>query len=164
SKDDLIEEVFRRRIEQVNQVRLSELSNLRARFGDSQIPVADLLRAFLSPVLRIGRARDRGNNFFRLVARAHAEPSELVQRVLYSQLKEIVQIFLSELHRSLPHLTQNELSLRLAFTAGAMVQAVLMPMNMVFGKELITDEEKLVDQLVAFGVGGMMSECPRKQK
>ncbi len=159
SKDGLVQAVFRRRLEQVNAQRMKSLGELRASFGTTRIPVKDLLQAFLTaPVLLSKSTGGKGRNFFRLIARAHAETNEVVNDELYASLKEVIQEFLGELSRSLPELTPEERAVRLSFVAGAMVQSVLLPLKPKFEKELMLkslSEENVLDMLVAFCTGGM---------
>ena len=159
SKDELIRAVFSRRISAVNQARLSGLEELREAHGSEPIPLRPLLRAFIAPALALGSDQSSGGKeFFRLVARAHAEPTPVVKEVLFTELKDIIETFLSELERTVPHLSRAERAMRLSFAAGAMVHTVLFPLKPMFmesfgGGELATQEP--LDLLVEFCTAGM---------
>ncbi len=158
SKDELVREVFRRRIVKLNEERRKLLASLREKHKDSEaLPVKELLRAFLLPALNIGQGdSDSGKHFFRLVARAHAEDNPVIEKLMYDELHEIIDVFLEEIGRSLPELGKEELAFRLAMTAGAMIQAALLPLKKSFAEKLLgtAQREALLEQLIQFCTGG----------
>lgn len=159
-KDELIRAVFRRRIVAVNSKRLEALATLRSGFGAEPIPIVDLVRAFLEPAVTLGRSGGEGGKaFFRLVARAHAETEPACQEVMFEELRSIIQEFLKELTRSLPDLEANERAMRLMFSAGAMVQAVMLPFKPLFVEQFLGGEvNDMLEMLVSFCVGGLCAE------
>ena len=161
SKDELVRAVFSRRLEEVNAERLRALSALREKYAEEPIELRELLEAFLKAPLNLGRGKTGGRNFFRLIARAHAETSEVVNQILFSCLQEVIQEFLKELCKTLPELSMHEAAFRLAFVAGAMVQAVLMPLKEQFEKNVVGQslpDDQVLDMLVDFATGGMSSK------
>ena len=161
SKEELVRAVFHRRLSHVNEQREQSLIDLQDQFGELPIPLEQLLKAFLAPVLELGKDSRGGSDFFRVAARAHADPDPVVRNVLYSQLRDVVGLYLKELSRTLPHLPVDELTLRFSFMAGAMVQAVLMPYREFFSNE-VSDEslrgERMLEMLVRFCVSGFEGE------
>ena len=159
SKEELIRAVIRRRIREINKQRLEGLETLRSSYNKRAIPIEEILRAFLSPALEVGNdGEGGGHEFFRCIARAHAESDPSVQEELFSELKEIVQIFLREIKHTLPAISDKERALRLGFIAGAMIQAVLLPTKEVFVKGFMGGELKpadVLDSLVKFCADGM---------
>ncbi len=161
SRDDLIREVFRRRLKEVNTQRLSELEKLREEYSPEVIPTQKLLRAFLAAPFLMGKRDSGGANFFRIIARAHAETNEVVSEELLFQLKDVIQEFLKEFKKSAPAEDDTEQLMRLVFSAGAMVQAVLAPMKEQFIKALADtdfDNEKMLEMLIRFCAAGMEAD------
>lgn len=165
SKEELIRAVFQRRIVEVNRQRLDLLNELRSRHGAGPIPLEDLLRAFLLPAVQLGQSRgDGGAQFFRLVARAHAETDSTVQRVLFEQFKDIVIEFIGEFERTLPGVSAEGRLAQLAFVVGAMVQAVLLPAHTAVTENFAPggfDKDWLVQMLIDFCRGGMAAGVPQ---
>lgn len=156
SKDELIRAVFKRRLNAVNTARLQQLAKLKEDYGSKSIPLDDLLRAFLGPPLKLGR--EQGRNFFRLIARAHAETNSVVQEVMFAELQEVIEVFLKEFGRSSPGLDPEERAMRLAFVAGSMVQAILLPLKPLFVENFFkgaTSEDQVLEMLVTFCRGGL---------
>ncbi len=162
SKDELVKEVFGRRINQVNEARLRNLAQLRAKFTDTPVPVSDLFRAFLTPAVALTQDPARGGlSFARLVARAHAETDAAVQSVLFHELKTVLEQYLSELGRSAPHVSESERRMRMLFSAGAMVQTMLLPLRQDFLNHFFDakmSQEEIIESLVTFCTVGMQSE------
>lgn len=164
SKDELVREVYRRRLRAVNEERMNMLNGLRAEYDIEPIPIRDLLRAFLAPPLTLGGSKKGGKNFFRLVARAHAETDEVVTTVLFEELKDIVAEFMKEFTKSTPNIAPQERMMRLAFIAGSMVQAVLMPMKPQFMESFAVDDvshDQLLEMLIAFCAEGVTASGGR---
>ena len=161
SKDELVREVFGRRINEVNEVRLSNLQVLREKYSGSSVPVEELFRAFLAPAVALTRDESRGGlSFARLVARAHAETDAAVQAVLFSELKTVLEQYLGELEKSATHLTLNERRMRMLFAAGAMVQTMLLPLRPDFMEHFFEgdlSQESMIENLVRFCTVGMES-------
>lgn len=158
SKEELVRAVFRRRLSHVNEQRLHSLSALKEKYGDQVIPLDDLLEVFFDPVLTLSKDHSGGSNFIRVAARAHADPDPVVRNELYSQLRSVVQLFLAEIKRTLPHLSEDELKLRFSFMAGAMVQVVLMPYKDFFNQQISDaslERKQLLKMLVRFCRGGL---------
>jgi len=71
SKDKLIEEVFRRRLDILNGRRLEALDKLSA-----QATQEDVLTALIQPPLELSREGRGGDAFVRVLARAYVEHDE----------------------------------------------------------------------------------------
>src|SRR3954469_11654168 len=78
SKHALVEAVFRRRLDPMNQARILELEKLEGAAAPEQI-----IRAFVSPTLRLVEdARGGGRNFIRLLGRTYTEPAKAVRQLI----------------------------------------------------------------------------------
>lgn len=157
SKDGLIREVIRRRLERVNSLRLRHIERLREEHQGQPIPVDELMHAFLLPAID---EAEGGLSFFRMVARAHADTNPTVQDELAKCLQGIVEVMIGELSKSMPQASREEIGLRLAFCAGALIQAVLMPIRPEFMQDLFKTEgevnsKALSTTLIEFCTQGM---------
>ena len=162
SRDDLIQAVIRRRLSQLSEVRRQGLERLQSKWNGEVIPVRELLTAFMEPALAFGQDPSQGGfDFARFVARMHCEAEDLVQKELFTQLQGVVDLYLEELRRTLGHLQPQELTMRLAFAAGAMIQAILLPLKPSFAEYLSFNKfstSQLLEMLVQFCTAGMSCE------
>jgi len=117
SKDNLIEAVFRRRLDALNARRRSALSRLEAAAGST---LEDVLDAFIRPALELALDRHGGAAFMRMLARAYAEHDERLRRFLSDNYGHVLREFAVVFHRLLPHLAKEELYWRLDLVAGAL--------------------------------------------
>ena len=121
SKENLINEVFRRRLDALNAERLSALEALRPKAGYA---LEDTLDAFIRPALALA-GHDRGGSVFvRVLARAYAENNERLRRFLHDNYGHILREFAADFARFLPHLDKQELYWRLDIVSGALTYAM----------------------------------------
>ncbi len=140
SKSGLIEAVFKRRIEPINQERLEMLQRFEAEAGDRPISLEKLMEAFLAPAIKVSGRELSAKLFIRLMGRIHMEGNSLdsgaeemteTRRRIMLNFKEIFLVFRNLLSRALPDLDPEELLWRMSFNLGAMAHAMLM----VHGKQ-----------------------------
>jgi len=161
SKEALIQAVFARRLQPINQQRLAALDACERRAGRRAVPLEALLRAFIGPVLKCGR---EGCGFFKLMGRIYSEPSLDVQRIFTTELGETVERFLHAFRRTLPHLGTEELFWRLFFTIGSMAQVLAAGPLLRFISGEICDPDDIGEaetQLVRFAAAGL--RAPKKK-
>jgi len=153
SKDGLIEEVFRRRLDELNRERLDSLSAVSAR---TDATLEDVLDAFIRPALGQSR-RAGGGAFVRVLARAYAEHDERLRRFLSENYGHVLREFALVFARFLPHLDKEELYWRLDIIAGAVTYA--MADFGVIKRRASTSEDahrrQAVSHLVAFASAGL---------
>ncbi|MEM9290066.1 MAG: TetR/AcrR family transcriptional regulator [Acidobacteriota bacterium] len=155
SKDGLVREVFRRRLEPVNQERLRLLNLAEEAAEGSELELEEVLSAFFLPVLRLQSGgmgpeteagpkteagsrteagteadassgrQDSAETLRRLMGRTFSEPGLEMQRLMEGQFEVILRRFTAALHRCLPHLSAPELLWRLHFMVGAVIQVTL---------------------------------------
>ena len=158
SKDELIKEVFRRRLREVNSERMRLLEKLRLEYNNGPIELREVLRALLVPALTLGQNKNQGRNFFRLASRAHSETNPVVQEVLYQELHSVIEEFLEEIKKSTLHLSEKERAARMAFVAGGMFKAALIPMQEMFIHRFFGGDlkiEQITEMLIDFCEGGL---------
>lgn len=121
SKDNLIEEVFRRRLDQLSEVRLARLAEVSASAGAT---LEALLDAFITPALELSLDRKGGAVFMRVLARAFAEHNGNLRAFLSDNYGHVLKDFAAAFARVLPNLDRQELYWRLDIAVGALTYAM----------------------------------------
>lgn len=121
SKDNLINEVFRRRLDELNARRMALLTSALAQPG---VRLEDLLAAFIRPALALSIDGNGGPAFVRMLARAYAEHNERLRRFLSDNYGHVLKEFAAAFAQLLPDLDKEELYWRLDIVAGALTYAM----------------------------------------
>jgi AcrR family transcriptional regulator len=121
SKESLIEEVFRRRLDELNRHRLTALAEVLAAPAHE---LEDVLGAFVSPALEQSMDSAGGSAFVRVLARAYAEHDERLRRFLSDNYGHVLREFATAFAQLLPRLDKEELYWRLDIVAGALTYAM----------------------------------------
>ncbi|MDH5821460.1 TetR family transcriptional regulator [Luteimonas sp. RD2P54] len=121
SKENLVNEVFRRRMDEMSTQRLSMLRSARERQPGELEPV---LAAFVEPALALAGDRHGGGAFIRVIARAYAEKNDGLRAFLSERYGHVQREFARALGACLPGLSKEELYWRLDFLAGALTYAM----------------------------------------
>ena len=121
SKENLVNEVFRRRMDEMSAQRLAQLKGaLEAHPGELE-PV---LAAFVEPALALARDRQGGGAFIRVIARAYAEKNDSLRKFLSDQYGHVPREFAKAIAICIPSLGKEQLYWRLDFLAGALTYAM----------------------------------------
>lgn len=120
SKENLVNEVFRRRMDVMSGQRLDRLHAALAERPGELEPV---LAAFVEPALDMAQDR-HGGAFIRVIARAYAEKNEGLRKFLSDQYGHVQREFARALAACLPHLDKEQLYWRLDFLGGALTYAM----------------------------------------
>jgi len=121
SKENLISELFRRRLDELTAERLAMLAKLEAQ-GQPQLEA--VLGAFVLPALELGSDRIGGATFMRVLARAYAEHDQTLRIFLSRNYGHVLKRFAAALAPLLPELDKQALYWRLDFIAGALAYAM----------------------------------------
>ena len=121
SKENLINEVFRRRLDELNGQRLRALESVTATAGYT---LEDVLDAFVRPALALSQDNKGGAGFVRVLARAYAEQNERLRKFLHDNYGPALKEFAAAFARLLPHLDKQELYWRLDIVSGALTYAM----------------------------------------
>jgi AcrR family transcriptional regulator len=121
SKENLINEVFRRRLDALNAQRISALTAARAKPGYA---LEDTLDAFVRPALALASNDHGGVAFVRVLARAYAEQNERLRKFLHDNYSHVLREFAADFATFLPHLDKQELYWRLDIVSGALTYAM----------------------------------------
>ncbi|MBS0211567.1 MAG: TetR family transcriptional regulator [Proteobacteria bacterium] len=121
SKENLVAEVFRRRLDDLSEKRLSALRAAQASQPGALEPI---LAAFIEPALALSMDRHGGSAFVRVLARAYAEKNERLRKFLSDNYGHVMREFSKAIAACLPQIGKDELHWRLDFTAGALTYAM----------------------------------------
>ena len=121
SKENLVNEVFRRRMDEMSARRLQQLEAAQREHPGQLEPV---LAAFIEPALALAQDRNGGGAFVRVIARAYAEHNESLRRFLSDQYGHVLRHFGKALAACLPGIDKDSLYWRLDFLAGALTYAM----------------------------------------
>ncbi|HWS77703.1 MAG TPA: TetR/AcrR family transcriptional regulator [Thermomonas sp.] len=121
SKDNLVNEVFRRRMDEMSAERLKALRQaVEARPGELE----PILAAFVEPALAMAQDRHGGGAFIRVIARAYAESNDSLRKFLSDQYGHVPREFAKALAGCVPGLGKEDLYWRLDFLSGALTYAM----------------------------------------
>lgn len=121
SKDNLVNEVFRRRMDEMSAQRLEALKAATRNVPGQLEPV---LAAFVEPALAMAQDRHGGGAFIRVIARAYAESNEGLRKFLSEQYGHVLREFAKAIDACVPGLGKEELYRRLDFLSGALTYAM----------------------------------------
>lgn len=120
SKENLVNEVFRRRMDEMSEQRLTRL---RAAQEESPGQLEPILAAFIQPALALTLDR-HGSAFVRVLARAYAEKNDRLRKFLSDNYGQVLREFAKALAPCLEGLGKEELYWRMDFIAGALTYAM----------------------------------------
>ncbi|MEO5627136.1 MAG: TetR family transcriptional regulator [Dokdonella sp.] len=157
SKESLIEEVFRRRLDELNRHRLAAL----AAIGENPSrTLEDVLDAFIRPALEQSMDSTGGTAFVRVLARAYAEHDERLRKFLSDNYGHVLREFAGAFSKLLPSLSKDELYWRLDIVAGALTYAMA-DFGMIKRKDNVSEQshrEQSAQHLVRFAAAGLRAE------
>jgi AcrR family transcriptional regulator len=121
SKDNLVNEVFRRRMDEMSADRLAQLKTALAQSPGELRPI---LAAFVEPALAMAQDRQTGGAFVRVIARAYAEKNDNLRKFLSDHYGHVLREFGKAIAACVPNLNKEELYWRLDFLAGSLTYAM----------------------------------------
>ena len=153
SKEKLVEQVFKRRLDALNQHRLAELAKVAGRPGTT---LEDVLAAYIRPALELSH-EGNGSLFMRVLARAFAEHDDTLRQFLSTNYGHVMRQFTAEFARLLPQLSKEELYWRIDLVTGALTHA-MSGFGMIQRKSDVsehTHREQTAQHLIRFAVAGL---------
>ena len=164
SKEELIREVFRRRLTWLNQQRLKELDRLEAEAAGAPLKPSRILEVFFGVALKMAAdGEGGGRNFMRLLGRTYTKPSEFVRGFLAEEYAAVVARFKAALIKALPGVPGEEILWRFHFMLGAVSYAISGAdalHNIAPGALDEGDTEALYARLMSFMLGGLRAPLP----
>lgn len=162
SKEQLIEAVFRRRVEPLNAERLSRLDRLQAESGPAAPTVEQIVRAFLAPALRLKIGPDHGSSIVRVLGHCFNQPNAELRHSLMLRFAEVFERYSKALHRALPQLNETDLVWRFLFMVGSMAYTMSMADDLGTMSRGVCDPDdidSMLDRLVRFVSAGLKAEA-----
>ena len=156
SKDELVRNVYLRRIRPMNERRLARLSDLER---NEPVSLDELVEAFYEPVIDMAHDLEaQGITAGQLMGRLYTEPHGAAQSILVSEMAETAQRFAAAFGRALPHLTGVEVIWRLHFTIGVLAHTTAASAKIQhLSRGLINpkDKQEVLRQMKAFVKAGL---------
>ncbi|MDF2116791.1 TetR/AcrR family transcriptional regulator [Roseiarcaceae bacterium H3SJ34-1] len=154
SKQAVLDEIFKRRLEPINRRREAMLAECIGPDVENY-SVADILTAFIAPTL------DLGTSSFKLLAgRTSTDPNPEVREVMFSVYDSVARSFFAALDKACPHLSKKEMFWRAACVYGAMmyIRADNSRLQYIFGDDFsLSNAEEAVRYAIPFLTAGMTS-------
>jgi len=153
SKEKLVEQIFRRRLDALNNSRLEALALVA---GREETTVDDVLGAFIRPALDLSHD-ETGSLFMRVLARAFAEHDDTLRQFLSENYGHVMRQFTAEFARLLPQLSKPELYWRIDLVSGALTHA-MSGFGMIQRKSGVSEiahREETAQHLIRFAVAGL---------
>ena len=156
SKENLVNEVFRRRMDDMSAQRLSAL-----KLATEQHPgeLEAILAAFVEPALALAQDRHGGGAFVRVLARAYAEKNDALRKFLSDHYGHVLRDFAKAIAGCLPGLSKEELYWRLDFLAGSLTYAMA-DFGLIKRPPGITEaahRQRAAHELIRFAAAGFKS-------
>ena len=120
SKENLVNEVFRRRMDDMSAKRLAALKTAIEKHPGKLEPI---LAAFIEPALAIAQDR-HGGAFARVIARAYAEKNDALRKFISDHYGHVLREFAKAIAACLPQLSKEALYWRLDILVGALTYAM----------------------------------------
>jgi AcrR family transcriptional regulator len=156
SKDGLVEEVYRRRLEPLNRARLANLDRLEKRRGQPSLEA--ILEAFMTPVATLARDPAQGGpTVMRLLGQTHAEAEAPFKAWFAGEYRRVLERYHAALCRALPELPPEDVRWRLQFLVGALTYPVAerQLVELVSGEKIDPEDvHAVVDRLLPFVAAG----------
>ncbi len=161
SKEALIEEVIKRRLLPLNQLRMEkiEIERKTARREHRPPDVTAALRAFVEPTISFSRSGP-GPNFTNLISRAFTESDETPRLIFMQNIQPLFHLLFSTLCEARPEIPAMTIFWRLHFFIGSIVHTMNIHNKKLhppddMGPEL--EGEALTDMLLSYATAGMLA-------
>lgn len=170
SKEGLVEEVYRRRLEPLNHARLANLEQLERRRRKPTLE--EILEAFMSPVASLARDPAQGGpTVMRLLGQTHAEAEAPYKSYFAGEYKRVLDRYHAALCRVLPGIPPADVRWRLQFLVGALTYPVAerQLVELVSGESMSPDNvSQVVHRLLPFVTAGFRAPVshakPRRRR
>ena len=157
SKDNLVNEVFRRRMDEMTAARLGQLEQARSAHPGE---LRAVLAAFVEPALALAQDRQSGGAFVRVIARAYAEKNDNLRKFLSDHYGHVLREFGKAIGACIPGLSKEELYWRLDFFSGALTYAMA-DFGLIKRPPGVTEaahRERAARELIRFAEAGLRAD------
>ena len=169
SKESLMQEVFRRRLDWLNEERLRVLDEMERVAAGKPLKPSQIVDGFFGTLLRLADDDQRGGIvFLRLLGRTHTEPSEFIRTFLADEYAGVMERYQQALFRALPDVPRAEIVWRFHFMLGATSYAIagtdalrLVADWKIEEADTVDRNDRLVPRLMSFLLGGLRAPLPQ---
>lgn len=169
SKESLMQEVFRRRLDWLNEERLRVLDEMERAAAGKPLKPSQIVDGFFGTLLRLADDDQRGGIvFLRLLGRTHTEPSEFIRTFLADEYAGVMERYQQALFRALPGVPRAEIVWRFHFMLGATSYAIagtdalrLVADWRIEEADMVDRNDRLVPRLMSFLLGGLRAPLPQ---
>lgn len=169
SKESLMQEVFRRRLDWLNEERLRVLDEMERAAAGKPLKPSQIVDGFFGTLLRLADDDRRGGIvFLRLLGRTHTEPSEFIRAFLADEYAGVMERYKQALFRALPGVPRAEIVWRFHFMLGATSYAIagtdalrLVADWKIEDPDTVDRNDRLVPRLMSFLLGGLRAPLPQ---
>ena len=169
SKESLMQEVFRRRLDWLNDERMRVLDELERTAEGKALKPSQIVDGFFGTLLRMAEDEQRGGMvFLRLLGRTLTDPSEFIRTFLAHEYAAVVDRYKEALFKALPDVPKAEIVWRFHFMLGATSYAIAgtdalrLVTDWQIEAEDSTDRlDRLLPRLMSFLLGGLRAPLPQ---
>ena len=169
SKESLMQEVFRRRLDWLNEERMRVLNEMEQAAGDNPLKPSQIVDGFFGTLLRMADDKERGGvTFLRLLCRTLTEPSEFIRTFLADEYAGVMERYKAALFKALPDVPKAEIVLRFHFMLGATSYAIagtdalrVVTDWQIEASDTVDRTDRLVPRLMSFLLGGLRAPLPQ---
>ena len=169
SKESLIQEVFRRRLDWLNDERLRVLIEMEEAAAGKPLKPSQIVDGFFGTLLRMADDKERGRvTFLRLLGRTLTEPSEFIRTFLAHEYATVMERYKEAFFKAMPDVPKAEIVWRFHFMLGATSYAIagtdalrLVTDWQVEEADAVDRVDRLVPRLMSFLMGGLRAPLPQ---
>ncbi len=169
SKESLMQEVFRRRLDWLNEERMRVLDEAEALAAGKPLKPSQIVDGFFGTLLRMADDEQRGGvTFLRLLGRTLTDPSEFIRTFMAHEYAAVVERYKEALFKALPDVPKAEIVWRFHFMLGATSYAIAgtdalrLVTDWQIEAEDSTDRlDRLLPRLMSFLLGGLRAPLPQ---
>lgn len=169
SKESLMQEVFRRRLDWLNEERMRVLDELEDAAAGKPLKPSQIVDGFFGTLLRMADDEQRGGvTFLRLLGRTLTDPSEFIRTFMAHEYASVVERYKEALFKALPDVPKAEIVWRFHFMLGATSYAIAgtdalrLVTDWQIEAEDSTDRlDRLLPRLMSFLLGGLRAPLPQ---
>ena len=169
SKESLIQEVFRRRLDWLNDERMRVLVEMEEAAAGKPLKPSQIVDGFFGTLLRMADDEERGGvTFLRLLSRTLTEPSEFIRTFLAHEYATVMERYKEAFFKAMPDVPKAEIVWRFHFMLGATSYAIagMDALRLVTDWQVEEDDavdrvDRLVPRLMSFLMGGLRAPLPQ---
>jgi AcrR family transcriptional regulator len=169
SKENLVLEVYARRMRPMNRERIAQLDALEKSAGPAGPRLDQIVEVLVRPVVEARESQGKEFEVMQLICRGFQEANPQVKGFLEREFAEIAQRFEDAVVKAVPGLAPEEVYWRMKFMGGAMNHGLDvwsrfddMPHPNPKVQPARLDREAFIQRLVAFVAAGFAATLPTK--